>query len=320
MPVSPSPLPHGKTARRLTWPHLPAGVRTWIEERIGARVVHAASQDAGFTPGFASVLTDENGGKTFVKAAALQAQRLFAEAYREEAQKLAALAALVDPPTSLPATRLLWSGEVAGWVVLGIEYIAGKAPQRPWQRAELDLCLDALEICADALTPPPMPLNDFVDEVASWTALWDRIPDSTPDFPFTAEARALAANFAEGCAGDTLVHTDLRDDNTLLTADGTAVFCDWNWPVRGAAWIDSLVLLIGPRGDGLDVEAVIAERRLLRDVPADHVDALLALVLGYFLFSAAQPVPPSSPYLRDGQRWQAEVIADWLAERRNWQA
>ena len=59
-------------------------------------------------------------------------------------------------------------------------------------------------------------------------------------------------------AGETLVHTDVRDDNILITADGRALLCDWNWPVVGAAWLDSLFLLIGPRGDGLDVDAVIA--------------------------------------------------------------
>ena len=59
-------------------------------------------------------------------------------------------------------------------------------------------------------------------------------------------------------AGDTLVHTDLRDDNALIDDDGRAWFCDWNFPVVGADWLDSLLLLIGPRGDGLDVAEVIA--------------------------------------------------------------
>ena len=86
----------------------------------------------------------------------------------------------------------------------------------------------------------------------------------------------------------------------------------------GAAWLDSLFLLIGPRGDGLDVEAVIAGHPLLRDVPAEHVDVVLALVVGYFLKSADEPVPPTSPYLRDAQRWQGEVCWDWLCERRGW--
>lgn len=184
-----------------------------------------------------------------------------------------------------------------GWCS-GIEYVAGRAPARPWLPADLDEALDALETCADLLTPPPMELSAFIDDVADWPALWERIPSVMPDFPFSAQAHGLAVGFAECCGGETLVHTDIRDDNILLTADGNAIFCDWNWPTRGAHWIDSVVLLIGPRGDGLDVESVIGERRLLRDVPAEHIDRLLALILGYFLFSATQPVPPSSPYLQ----------------------
>ena len=119
-------------------------------------------------------------------------------------------------------------------------------------------------------------------------------------------------------AGSAVVHTDVRDDNILLCADGRTLLCDWNWPVVGAPWIDSLLLLIGPRGDGLDVERVLAERPLLRGVPAEHVDVLLALVTGYFLRSAELPVPGTSPYVRAAQRWQGEVVWQWLSERRGW--
>ena len=94
-------------------------------------------------------------------------------------------------------------------------------------------------------------------------------------------------------AGETLVHTDVRDDNLLLTTDGRALLCDWNWPMVGAAWLDSLFLLIGPRGDGLDVEAVIAGHPLLSAVPAEDIDVVLALITGYFLKSADDPVPPT---------------------------
>ncbi len=114
------------------------------------------------------------------------------------------------------------------------------------------------------------------------------------------------------------MHTDIRDDNLLLTADGRVLLCDWNWPVVGAAWLDTVFLLIGPRGDGLDVEAALAGSPLTRDVPAESIDIVIALVTAYFLMSAAQPVPPTSPYIRDAQWWQGEVCWRWLVERRGW--
>jgi hypothetical protein len=308
----PSPLPHGRTARRLEWAHLPPPVRADIERRCGSPVVEAVSQGGGFTPGFASVLTCADGSRHFVKAASTAAQRMFAASYREEARKLRAL------PEATPAPRLLWSTD-GDWVVLGLEYVAATAPRRPWRADELDRCLDALEDVADLLTPVPetLSLDSVADELGEWPAYWDHVR-ATRDLPHAEEAAALAASFGEVATGETLVHTDVRDDNVLLTADGRALFCDWNWPVAGAAWLDSLIMLIGPRGDGLDVDRVLAERRLLRDVPADHLDRFLALVCGYFLKSADDPVPPTSPHVRDAQRWQGEVVWDWLCERRGW--
>lgn len=317
----PTTIPHGRTARRLEWPHLPPHVRRTIERRIGTPVAEALSQGAGFTPGFASVLVGEDGSRHFVKAASTRAQRMFADAYREEARKLAAL------PAEAPAPRLLWLIDAEDWVVLEIEHVAARAPERPWRQDDLSACLAMTEQMAAALTPTPDDLGDgsFVADFADWPAYWEQVrveAERWPELPGLAahldEAAALASRFAEVCDGDTLVHTDIRDDNLLLTDDGRVLLCDWNWPVRGAAWLDTLFLMIGPRGDGLDVDAALAAHPLTRDVPADDVDAVLALVTGYFLRCSTQPVPPTSPHIRDAQRWQGVVCWRWLAERRGW--
>lgn len=311
--AGPYPAPVGRTARRLEWAHLPPHVRALVERRCGSPVVEAASQGAGFTPGFASVLTCEDGSVHFVKAASMRAQRPFAESYREEARKLRVL------PAGVPAPPLLWTHADDDWVLLGIERVAGRHPTRPWTRADLDACLDALEEVATVLTPVPegLDLDPLGEDLAGWPALWRTVAVPSHE-DRRDEAAGLAASFAEHTEGDTVVHTDARDDNVLLDEAGRAWFCDWNWPSRGAAWFDSLLLLLGPRGDGLEVEAVMAERALLRDVTAGAVDSVLALMAGYLLHAGAQPVPPTSPHLRDHQRWQGEVAWEWLAERRGW--
>ncbi|HEU4810730.1 MAG TPA: phosphotransferase [Nocardioides sp.] len=310
----PTTIPHGRTARRLEWPFLPPHVRRLVESRCGSPVVEAVSQSAGFTPGFASVLTCEDGSRHFVKAASTKAQRIFAESYREEARKLERL------PASTPAPRLLWLHDADDWVVLGLEHVEARAPRRPWRATELDRAMDMLGECASVLTPAPslLDLDSFESEFAGWPAHWEHVRATRPDLPHLDEAAALAARFAEVTAGDSVVHTDVRDDNVLLCSDGRTLLCDWNWPVRGAVWLDSLLMLIGPRGDGLDVEQVIAANPLTRDVPAEHVDIMLALVTGYFFKSSDDPVPPTSPHIRDAQRWQGEVVWGWLCERRGW--
>ncbi len=304
-------IPHGRTARRVQWSHLPPGVRRAVERRLGSPVVDAASQDTGYTPGFASVLTCADSSRHFVKAAAIKAQRAFAHSYRVEARRLRSL------PPDLPAPRLLWSDEVEDWFLLSTEYVAGRPPLRPWISSDLALASDMLVRIADQLTPAPgVGLETAVEEFGAWPALWEVI-----DHPRADEIGALAARYADVVTGTTLVHADIRDDNILVLGEGPgdrAMLCDWNWPVVGAAWLDSLLLLIGPRGDGLDVDAHIAEHPLLADVPAEHIDVALALVLGYFTSSAAEAVPAASPHIRAAQAWQRDVIDDWLAERRGW--
>jgi hypothetical protein len=315
-------IPHGRTARRLEWPFLPPHVRDLVGRRCGSPVVEARSMTGGFTPGFASVVTCADGSRHFVKAASVVAQRAFADSYREEAERLAAL------PADVPAPRLQWSHVDDDWVVLGIEHVDHVTPPRPWRAEDLDRVVDALEVAATALTPAPdePALVPLAEEVGDWPSYWDRVRlqdlGRGLDLPGLAEHLEEAAGLArlalELATGDTLVHTDVRDDNVLLAADGRVLLCDWNWPVRGAAWFDTVALMIGPWGDGLDVDAVLGRAALTRDVPADHVDAVIALHAGYFLLMQAQRVPPTSPFLRAAQRWNAEATWGWLAQRRGW--
>ena len=209
----PAPIPHGRTARRLEWPHLPPHVRAGIEQRCGSAVVEAVSQGGGFTPGFASVLVCEDGSRHFVKAASTVAQGVFADVVPGGGPQAGARC-----PETIPAPRLLWV-EDDDWVVLGLEYVEARAPQRPWRADELDLCLDAIETVADRLTPAPGwsgPGSDRRRARGLAGALGHGAHDRDTR-PHADEAAALAATFAEVAGGETLVHTDLRDDNVLLT-------------------------------------------------------------------------------------------------------
>lgn len=312
------PIPYGATARRLEWPFLPPRIRDLVARRLGSPVVEAVSQTGGFTPGFASVLLCEDGSRHFVKAASVKAQRAFASAYAEEALKLARL------PHGVPAPRLVWWHQDEEWVVLVIEHAAGRLAARPWDAADLDCCLDALETCADLLTPAPAGLapETFAEEMAPAVRAWDHVRKIEPDLSgldaHREAAAALAASHAEVTAGETAVHTDVRDDNLILGEAGEVWICDWNFPVRGAAWLDTVLTLIGPRGDGIDVEEVLATRALTREVPAEAVDRVLALLAGFFLEARDRPVPPTSPWLRAHQDWCAHVTWAWLCERRGW--
>jgi phosphotransferase family enzyme len=310
-PAAVDAIPHGRTARRLDWLLLPPELRRRVEDLLGSPVVESHSAGSGYTPGCASLLVGADGRRVFVKAASRKAQRPFADAYAQEIANLRRL------PEGLPVPRLLWSHQDDLWVLLALEAVDGANPVRPWEARELGDCLDALEALAERLTPPPMPLSSFAEDFAGFVDGWEHVRRTAPDWPHLEEAAALAARVGEVTRGNTLVHTDARDDNFLLSGRG-AVLCDWNFPVRGAPWIDTVCLLMTAYGDGVDADALLADRALTRDVDDEHVDVLLALLCGYFLERRDQPAPYSSPLLRRHQDWCAEASWAWLADRRGW--
>lgn len=325
--VPASGFPHGRTAQRLEWVHLPPHVRRLVEQRCGTEVVEAHSCTGGFTPGFASVLVGADGSRHYVKAASVGAQRSSALTYRGEAAALSGLGASGRP---LPSPRLLWShgtgpatggtGRPDDWVVLGIEHVPARAPRRPWPEGDLDAVLTVLADLAVSTAATGVDLTTVAEDLADWPAQWDRVPALRPDLDraHVAEASALAAGLAEAVVGDALVHGDVTDDNVLVADDGRVLLCGWAWPAVGAPWLDSLWALVGPAGDGVDVEAVLRRTPLLAEAPPQHVDTVLAATAAYFLASSCAKVPTWSPYLRAAQRRHGEACWAWLGDRRGW--
>lgn len=309
-------VPHGHTAVRVQWEHLPASVRGLVEAWLGSPVVEVQSQGAGFTPGFASRLTGREGGRLFVKAAAQRAHPAIAESYAEEARKRRLL------PSDLPAPPLLRQAEEDAWVVLAFEDVAGRQPRRPWDDEELARCLDLLAQVA-ALTeqiPEGLDLEPVHLEMPTLLTGWGLVGRTRPSWPHLREADELARSFAELPGADRFVHTDARDDNVILAEDGRTLLCDWNWPALGPVWLDVVSVLVSAHGDGLDADALLDEHPLTAGVAADQIDSWLAALSGFMVEADDRPGPPSSPWLGVHRRWWAAATWDWLARRRGWEA
>ena len=313
----PLTVPVAGTAVRPLWPELPVAVRHRIEGAIGAAVVAAASQDSGFTPGFASRLRLADGRRVFVKATDARRPWLL-DCYRLEAAKLALI------PSAVPAPRLtlVLDEPIDGkpWLILVFDDIDGRPPLRPWQPDEARAALSTATIMAEVLTPPPPGW--------AWARLADEIFDSPPDWSslrakpdwaaYADALRAYADVSPELLAGSTLAHLDCRDDNLIMDRDGRAWVCDWNFPAVGPQWTDAVCLAISMYGDGLDVEVLLAETGLVSDQDRDGVDCLLAVLTTYFLLQSVQPPNPTSPYLRIHQTWYAQASGTWLKQRLGW--
>ena len=123
----------------------------------------------------------------------------------------------------------------------------------------------------------------------------------------------IEPGWVDAAAGDTLLHTDLRADNLLLTPDGGVVLVDWPWACTGAAFLDLVLLLpsVG-LGGGPDPATVIERYRLFTDVDPDALVAVVAALAGFFVRQSLDPAPPGLPTVRAFQRAQAQVALGWL--------
>jgi hypothetical protein len=315
----PLSIPVGATAHRPEWRALPATIRTTIVKVLGSAVVQAKSQTSGFTPGFASRLWLADGRTVFVKAASSQSEWLV-ESYALEAKNLELL------PAGVPAPRIrrrldLTDGDT-DWLVLIFADVPGHLPSRPWKREEADRVLAAVRALSLALTPAPPrrpPWKAFVAGIFPDPAgFFEQVKarEFLPDI--ASRLQELGMSAVESVHGDTLIHSDLRDDNVILADTGKVWVCDWNWPTHGPIWVDTLTVTISMVGDGLDGDRILNESGLVASTDVDSIDGILALLLSYCLTADIGSPTDASPFLRTHHAWYAEVIERWLRHRRGW--
>jgi aminoglycoside phosphotransferase (APT) family kinase protein len=312
------------TGRRLAWGAAPAWLRGEVEARLGARVAGAATQAGGFSPGVAARLRLVDGRRVFVKAVGPEPNPDSAAAHRAEARNMALL------PGSAPAPRLLWSLDRRGWVVLAFEDVDGAHPVLPWRPGELRRVLEMVAAMAAALTPAP----------AGYPTIGGRLQDSFVGWRRVAAAHAagdddlvgldpwaarhldrladLEVGWPRATEGPTLLHSDLRADNLLLTPT-RVLAVDWPWACVGAAWVDLLLLLpsVTMQG-GPDPEATFAAHPVAAGADPRAVTTALAAWAGFLVGGARLPAPPGLPTLRAFQLGQGLVALDWLRRRTGW--
>lgn len=307
-------------------PHLalseaPAAVRTWVEQVLGSPVVTAASQTGGFSPGVAARVRCADGTRAFVKAVGPELNPHTPALVRTEIEVLAHL-----PPTPLrPA--VLGSYDDGAWVGLLLEEVDGALPALPWRRPELDRVLQAQLELARLLPPTTWPSapraqDALADDLAAWSEMAAGGAPATGDPWAVHHLDRLVGLTAEALVGlgtdEVLCHVDLRSDNVLVGAH-RVTFVDWNWAATGPAWLDAALLLLEVRtAGGIDVEDVVAEHPLLRDVEPGLFTALVAAAAGMLGRARLRPPPPGLPRIRAFRGAYADALLAWTRERTGW--
>ena len=308
---------------RVPWWDLPAPVREWAEEALGAPVVEAVTQPGGFSPGVAARLLCVDGTRAFCKAVSATTNAESPDMHRREAGISKAL------PVSAPVPRLVASYDDGTWVALLFADVDGRQPTLPWREAELDRVVLALIELAATLTPSPVsdlatlpePLGE---DFASWRRLAGGQGPSRTDGLDAWSTRhldrlaELEVQWERAAGGETLLHCDLRADNLLLAGDRVWVV-DWPWAALGAAWVDPVAFApsVAMQGGPPPEEMLGRFPSALAADPA-AVDAVVCAVAGLFTEHSLRPPRAGLPTLRAFQAAQGRVARAWLARRTGW--
>lgn len=301
---------------RIGWTDVASAVRSAVEDRLGAQVLEVRNQSGGFSPGLAARCRLSDGRRVFIKAVSPAQNPQAYEIHCREAEVAAQL------PPHLPVPSLL---EVVGdghWVVLVFDEVEGVQPDEPWNHDQLAVVLPALGRFAEQVTPTPAPaLSKVQDRYRTAFHGWRDVAGGDVDAsPYGEEVlRAvdrlaeIETGWADAAGGDTLLHTDLRADNMLLTPSGGLVLVDWPWACTGAAFVDLVLFLpsVG-LGGGPGIATVIERHGLFPDVGHDALVAVFTALTGFFVRQSLDPPPPGLPTVRAFQRAQAEVALAWL--------
>ena len=305
---------------RVDWGSLPASVAASIEQIMGSPVVEARTQPGGFSPGVAARLRCADGTRWFVKAVAADANPDTPGIHRREAENLRAL----DQPAvagDLPIARLRGVMDTDSWVALILDDVDGRNPTTPWVPDELARVLAAVDALGDVLTPAPIAVPEFgevfADELTGWRMLAEAGGDDRLDGWSRDNLDALAEleqTWPAHAAGETMLHSDLRADNMLLTED-RVVFVDWPYACRGAAFVD--VVLLAPSvamQGGPEPAELMAMTMAGRSADRHAVTAVVCALAGYFTQRSLTPPPAGIPTVRAFQAAQGQIARRWLAE------
>ena len=306
---------------RRRWADLPDGLKRALEHHLGARVLRAASEPGGFSPGVASRLALSDGRRVFAKVVSGDPNPDSPDIHRAEARIVTQL------PPHAPVPRLLSAYDDGGRVAIFFELVEAHTPRLPWRPRELRRVVHAIESLVALLTPAPMEVPTFGARhrrlFSGWRELAaahargsDSLADLDPwvrdHLPSLAD---LESRFDRASLGKTLLHSDIRADNILVTKH-RIYFVDWPWACIGPAWADLLFFLPSAAMQGGPRPWTVFDGSpLSRGANPEDVTSVLASLTGFLLGNSRKPAPPGLSTLRPFQRAQGVEALAWLRHR-----
>ena len=295
------------------WSGLPQPVRVVVERRVGPVVV-ARDVEGGQNCHVSAVLHGA-GRPVFLKGVEGVSRQMRWLRNEGAAGRLAAGVA--------PA--VLFAEDVGDWLVVGFEYVPGRAASLAPGSADLPRVAATVEKISALPAPGLRTLRD------RWSAAdcWEKFADAAPAAVAGWDVGEMSRRASPAPAlvdGDRLVHTDLHADQFLVGADGGVhagsratreamawVLIDWGWPAAGAGWVDAAFLVLRLIAWGHRPEEAEAWARSLRcwsGVDGAALDAFSAYVAGLWSYRAATgPAPGAERRARTAREYAAWRLA-----------
>lgn len=215
-----------------TWTELPEQVRDAVQDHVGPVTTATAITD-GQNSDVSTVLHRPDAPPLFLKGIHGVSRRM--RWLRNET--------ITAPLTQGLSPSVLFSRDVAGWLVVGFEYITGRPASFVPDSADLPIVAKTIDLISALPGPGLKPLRERW-EVTDW---WDRLAAEAPDKVQGWDLHELthwATRFPALVDGDRLAHTDLHSDQFILDPDGSVHVIDWGYPGTGAPWVDAAFLIL----------------------------------------------------------------------------
>ncbi|MFC8079558.1 aminoglycoside phosphotransferase [Streptomyces sp. NPDC057307] len=257
---------------RISFDDLPSAVLAGVEHCTGA-IIKSETVSQGLNSEIAARVYSATGA-CFVKGLRADHKRVWTQ-HRE---------AEVNPYLRGIAPVLLWRIEECGWVLLGFESLDGHHADYSPGSADLPKVVNLLHRLGEVACPD-VELRHAEQRLESYAAK----PTDVDHF-----------------AGNSLVHTDLNNENVMV--DGNAYLVDWAWATRGAAWLDPAYwvvwLMAAGKHDPRSAEKWAARVPSWQRAAPEAVTAFaLATANVWEEIAGTDPDPWTAGILSASQRW-----------------
>jgi hypothetical protein len=263
--------------KKYGWSELPESIRQGVQKRIG-NIADVQLTRTGQSCNFSATMRRGSREPVFVKAVNSVSPAMRWLRNEAEAAELA--------PGIAPA--VLFADDIDAWLVVGFEHVAGRPAKLGPGSTDLPLVASTLARIGAVKALAMRPLERRW--ASSW---WPRLAEERPDALGTWSLDLLSEweqKAPKRVAGDALVHSDLHQDQFIITDTESVHVIDWGLPAAGAEWVDPAFLVIRLIDAGHSpAEAETWARLHTRwaDASAEDVTAFAVYVAGLWTYKAA---------------------------------